>query len=262
MRPTAAEHIWSKSAGNPAHPLVILVHGTMDRSAGMIRLSRCLDHEFRVLRYDRRGYAKSRGLGPPYQVPDQVDDLAELISAEPRHQRAALVFGHSFGGNVALALADRHPDLVDKVAVYEAPLPWIDGWRGRSGRDRSSRIVDPGDAAEAFMRRLIGASAWESLSESKRADRRAEGSAMIAELADLSSGPPWSRERIQAPILAMYGSAGRLYHQEAMQDLTGMLDNCCSVSIRDATHAGPHSHANLVADRLAVFVADSRGSDE
>ena len=44
--------------------------------------------------------------------------------------RRALVFGHSYGGNVALAAAARHPELVVAVAVYETPLSWLDWWPG------------------------------------------------------------------------------------------------------------------------------------
>ena len=48
--------IHSETAGDPANPLVVLIHGSMDRGAGLLRLSRRLDHDHHVLRYDRRGY--------------------------------------------------------------------------------------------------------------------------------------------------------------------------------------------------------------
>ena len=91
----------------------------MDRSAGLLKLSRRLDDAHLVLRYDRRGYGRSTPHGGPYDMGSQVDDLAALLDG-----RAAVVFGHSYGGNVALALAARRPDLVRGVAVYETPLSW------------------------------------------------------------------------------------------------------------------------------------------
>ena len=42
--------------------------------------------------------------------------------------RRAVLVGHSYGGDVALATADRHPDLVAGVAVYETPLSWLPWW--------------------------------------------------------------------------------------------------------------------------------------
>ncbi len=55
--------IWSHEMGAADAPLIALVHGAMDRSAAMVLLSRRLDDEYRVLRYDRRGYARSHGRG-------------------------------------------------------------------------------------------------------------------------------------------------------------------------------------------------------
>ena len=55
----------------------------------------------------------------------QVADLVDVLAGRP-----AVVFGHSYGGNVALAAADRHPDLVRAVGVYETPLSWLDWWPG------------------------------------------------------------------------------------------------------------------------------------
>ncbi len=74
-----------------------------------------------------------------------------------------------YGGNVALALADRHPELVRAVGVYESPLSWLDWWPGTTaGADALATRGDPAEAAERFMRRLIGDERWHRLPESTR----------------------------------------------------------------------------------------------
>ena len=103
--------IWSTRRVPSDAPVVALVHGAMDRSAAMVLLSRRLDEQYRVLRYDRRGYARSRDAGGPFTIDAHVADLVALLDG-----RRAVVFGHSYGGNVALALAERHPELVRAVA--------------------------------------------------------------------------------------------------------------------------------------------------
>ena len=62
---------------------------------------------------------------------DIVADLAAVIerhviecAATGSGGRPVSLFGHSFGGNVALALADLRPELVSAVAVYESPMSW------------------------------------------------------------------------------------------------------------------------------------------
>ena len=64
--------IWAEEAGEPSHPLIVLVHGAMDRSAGMLRVSRRLDEQFRVLRYDRRGYGRSTPHAGPFGMTEQI----------------------------------------------------------------------------------------------------------------------------------------------------------------------------------------------
>jgi pimeloyl-ACP methyl ester carboxylesterase len=185
---------------------------------------------------------------------DQVNDLAELLTACCSSGRAALVFGHSFGGNIALALADRHPELVAAVAVYETPLSWLEWWPGNSPGGTALSLGDSGDAAEAFMRRLMGDDSWESLSVAKRETRRAEGAAMVGELADLRQHEPWSAGRIEVAVLAMCGQRAKPHHQRAMETMAEILGNCRSEQIPGAGHFGPYSHPDLVAERLLEFI--------
>jgi pimeloyl-ACP methyl ester carboxylesterase len=248
--------LWSETAGDPASALVVVVHGSMDRSAGLLRLSRRLDATHCVVRYDRRGYGRSAGVGPPWTVDANVDDLEALLATRTSVTAApAILFGHSFGGDIALGLAARRPKLVRGVVVYEMPLSWLDWWPGNSAGAAAMAVDDPGDAAEAFMRRLVGDAVWERLPASKQAERRAEGAAMVAELADLRRGAPWDGARIVAPVLALHGEHARPHHRTAMEGLSDMIAGSRSTMVPAAGHAGPHTHADAVAAAMAPFLA-------
>ena len=244
--------VWTESAGDPASPLVVVVHGSMDRSAGLLRLSRRLDTDHRVIRYDRRGYGRSADVGPPWTVEANIDDLEAVLDAA---SATAVVFGHSFGGNVALGLAARRPELVSAVVVYETPLSWLDSWPGNTAGAAAMAVDDPADAAEAFMRRLVGDAVWERLPRSTRAERRSEGAAMVGELADLRRRAPWRGDRVHVPVLALYGEHARPHHRAAMEGLGDLIAGCRSTMVPDAGHAGPHTHARAVADAMAPFLA-------
>jgi pimeloyl-ACP methyl ester carboxylesterase len=246
--------VWSESAGDTDSEPVVLVHGSMDRSAGLLRFSRRIDHRFHVVRYDRRGYGRSAAVGRPWTVAANVEDLADLVRRSAPSGRPALLFGHSFGGNVALALADQHPELVRAVAVYETPLSWLDWWPGSTAGGAAMSASDPGEAAEAFMRRLVGDAVWERLPASKQAERRAEGAAMVEELADLRRVVPWTAAAVRVPVLAMFGEAGRPHHRTAMEFLAQSLADARSCMVPAAGHAGPHSHADEVAAAFVDFV--------
>ena len=88
--------------GPDGAPLVVFVHGSMDRMAGFAKVARRLESDHRVLRYDRRGYARSLAVGPPFTIAQHADDLLTLLDG-----RRAIVLGHSLGGNVVLAAAQR-----------------------------------------------------------------------------------------------------------------------------------------------------------
>ena len=121
MTVTGAHGLWVQEVGDG--PLVVLVHGAMDRASSMLRVRRALEAECRVSRYDRRGYARSLELGPATSLDQQVDDLAAVVGS-----RVAALAGHSLGGVICLALAERSPAQVGAVVAYEAPMMWEPWW--------------------------------------------------------------------------------------------------------------------------------------
>jgi pimeloyl-ACP methyl ester carboxylesterase len=246
--------IWSEEAGHPDAPLVALIHGTMDRSTGMLRLSRQLDDRFRVLRYDRRGYGRSVHEGP-FAMGGQVDDLVALLGG-----RRAVLIGHSYGGNVALATAERHPALVAAVGVYETPLSWEPWWPGTTaGGAARAPEGSPADAAERFMRRMVGDELWERLPERTRETRRAEGPALVGELRDLADERPWTAAGIACPLLVSHGSRGADHHRDGMRFVRDAVRHSELVVLADSRHDAPLSNAKLFAERVVEPVLRAAG---
>lgn len=248
--------IWSATAGSAGGAHVVLIHGSLDRSAGMLKLSRRLDHVFDVTRYDRRGYGRSTPHPGPFGMSDQVDDLAAVVEGAASPGPLVLV-GHSYGGNVALAYVDRHPGHVAAVVTYESPLSWEAWWPADSaGGNAMAWSDDPDEAAERFMRRLIGDDRWERLPPSTRAARRREGAAMVGELTDLRARAPWRSERIDVPVLVMRGEHGQEHHRLGTAALVERLPDAELHVVADARHFGPNTHPDEVGDRIVQFLAD------
>jgi pimeloyl-ACP methyl ester carboxylesterase len=249
--------IWSEEAGDPDAPLVAVIHGTMDRAAGMLRLSRRLDHRYRVLRYDRRGYGRSAPHDGPFGMAGQVQDLVSLLDG-----RRAVLVAHSYGGNVALATAALHPELVAGVALYETPMSWTSWWPGTTAGSvaTASRERSDADAAEVFMRRLIGDRRWEELPERTRATRRAEGAAMVGELGDLRSNEPWRPEQIQVPVSVGRGTRGAPHHIEGMARMAELIAGAELVTLEGCRHDAPTSHPAEFCDHLVAPLLQRAGA--
>lgn len=237
-----SDAIWSEESGPDGGPLVVLIHGAMDRSAGLLKLSRRLDETCCVARYDRRGYGRSAPHAGPFDIPGQVADLMSVLDG-----RSAVLFGHSYGGNVALAAAVRRPELVRAVAIYESPMSWTSWWPTTTAGATALGSRHAADAAEAFMRRLIGDERWERLPSRTREARRREGVTMIGELADLRDHEPWRGKDVHVPVVAMRGSGGAEHHRHGIEVIAGAIPGCEVVVVEGARHFGPNTHPDAVA---------------
>jgi pimeloyl-ACP methyl ester carboxylesterase len=242
------QQVWRSISGICPGPRVVLIHGSLDRSAGLLRLARRLDRRYCVARYDRRGYGRSQRLGGPYDVETHLGDLEGLLDGAP-----AMLFGHSFGGVLALAAAARLGPSVTGVVVYEPPLVWEPWWPRATGLDQEQ----PEEVAEAFMRRLIGDHRWERLGSSTRQARRAEGLALVAELDSLNSGRPFEPGSLGCPVLVMRGSEAREHHVRACDRLVAEIEDSSLVVIEGAGHFGPNTHPDLVAAAVEGFATEN-----
>jgi pimeloyl-ACP methyl ester carboxylesterase len=224
---------------------VVLVHGSLDRSSAFARVQRHLE-DLRVLRYDRRGYGRSLAMGPAASFAAQVTDLETVIGGRP-----AVVVGHSLGGVIALALAERRPDLVRAVVAYESPMAWTSWWpASTAGSVALARPHDPADAAERFMRRMIGDERWERLPRRTKDQRRAEGPALVADIASIRhpDAPPYEPEQLRVPVIAAHGTMSSPHHRRTAEVLAERAPGAELAVIEGAGHGVHLTHpAELAA---------------
>lgn len=244
--------IHAVETGPEEAPLVVLIHGSLDRSGGMAPVARVIQARFRVLRYDRRGYGRSSPHGGPFGIEDQVDDLVALLKG-----RRAVLVGHSFGGHIAVAASVRLGEQVAGVSLYESPVSWMPWWPPTTAGSHAVR-VSPQDAAETFMRRLIGDTGWDGLPERSRAARRREGVALHGELSSLVGTPPWEPAAVRTSLICGRGTLGPEHHRTGTAWIASAVPGAREVVIDGAGHAAPVSHpqeyaALLVEPHLAAF---------
>ena len=137
------EHL--PGSGSDGAPLVVLVHGSLDRAASFTRVIRRLE-DLHTVAYDRRGYHRSRLALPLNTTLDgHIDDLLEVVDGRP-----SVVVGHSYGGDIALGAAVRGGPGAGIVSVvaYEPPMPWLGAWaRGPNSNAAMEAAGSEGSAA-------------------------------------------------------------------------------------------------------------------
>ena len=119
----------------------LLVHGLASNARlwdGVAAHLASLGHD--VVAIDQRGHGRSSKPDEGYDMPTVADDLRLLIDRLGWDRPA--VAGQSWGGNVVLELADRHPDLVSTIACVDGGF--IDlGTRFPDWEDAAAALAPP-----------------------------------------------------------------------------------------------------------------------
>jgi pimeloyl-ACP methyl ester carboxylesterase len=195
---------------------------------------------------DRPGYGGSDPVreGEWCTVGLAADDLAAVL--RERGDRPVGVVGWSSGGRVAMALAARHPELVDRVAVVATPapdefVPWL-APELRAQLDQM-RLMVPGDAYKKLsvpqdgpaVMRLLGATGDLSLMFDSAYAQGPIG--MLADTAGVLLRP-WGFEpsEVRAKTLLVYGSDDRLVATRHGKWWRKQLPDARYEEVRDAGH--------------------------
>jgi pimeloyl-ACP methyl ester carboxylesterase len=91
-------------------PLVVL-HGAFGWATAYPTLAK----NRQLIAVELQGHGHTADIERPLTIENMADDVAALLKHLKIEQ--ADIFGYSMGGNVALAFAIRHPDLVGRVAI-------------------------------------------------------------------------------------------------------------------------------------------------
>jgi pimeloyl-ACP methyl ester carboxylesterase len=105
-------------------PVLLFIPGGPADANGFLPMGERLADAFTVVRYDPRGISRS-ALSDPHDVSaethaDDARRLLEAVSSQP-----AVVFGHSGGAVISLALVEQAPQLVKTLIAHEPPLTEI-----------------------------------------------------------------------------------------------------------------------------------------
>ena len=246
---------WEGGIGAGLRTPFVLVHGLGLSSRYFVPLGRrlaALGH--RVLAPDLPGFGRTapvvgaeRPVGP--DVRSQAEHLVAWMDAAGVER--AVLFGNSVGVQVALEVAARFPDRVERL-VLEGPTP-----------DPAYR--SPVEQYARVLRNMLFEPP--SLNSVYQADyASARGVRVFAQLARTVDDPIEDRlPLVQAPVLVVRGRHDQTLSQQWAERVTAMLPDGRLVVVEGAAHNVHHSAPHIAARLVHAFLAgelDGAAADE
>lgn len=105
-----------REVGEPSAPPVVFLHGLMGHRRDWDALIDRVGARYRVIVVDQRGHGRAAWT-PTYRLSELAGDAIGLI--EQFGVGPVPVVGHSMGAMVALAVAARRPELVERIALID-----------------------------------------------------------------------------------------------------------------------------------------------
>jgi pimeloyl-ACP methyl ester carboxylesterase len=245
---------------------LLVLGGAWRSSRDYLPFARALARYFEVHVIDRRGRGRSGPQGPNYRIERELEDLFAVQA----QTGATIVFGHSYGGLIALEAARRSTVFSDVVA-YEPgvsiagsiPLGWIPRYRAllAAGDTRSAfaaMVRGAGGAPPALermplwyvkvmLRLFIRGARWREIDALLEA-----GLAEHEQVAALDESTVDRYRDVTARVVLLGGGKSPSHLTTTLfRQLTATIPNCTSEIIVGLDHTAPDDKApDLVAERV------------
>ena len=253
-------------------PTVVLLHSSAGSSRQWSALAQRLEPLYDVRTVDFHDHGTQRRWHD--QRPLRLADEAELVEPIVKAAGRVHLVGHSYGGVVALKVAERNPAAIASIAVYEPVLfRWLFDAEPDSEAAQEARAIaavmhkylERGDAyraAECFLNYWGGFGTWEAMSAERRDAQAVRMRAVLAHFGALAGDAPTvaNVQRLSVPILALSGSATAATTRHIAALLRAALPFAQHDTIVGAGHMGPLTHPVQVNARLERFLVEREHS--
>lgn len=254
-----------EGAGQP----VVFVHGSISDSRNWNQHRELITTQFRMIALTQRYFGLSHWPddGRNFSIQTHADDLAAFISAL-RLEPVAIV-GHSYGGAVSLAMTVRHPELVDRLFLYESSPPTLVDESDAFSRATNERLevilagkaaVNRGDtntAVEILMDGVNGhAGDFQRLPHSVRSMMQQNGRTLPLLFAS-PLPPPISCEdlaKLDFPVSFVVGQDTHAFYKMVSRAASRCLPGSKFIEVPNARHLWPAQDPRAFAQLVLHFL--------
>ena len=255
------------AGGEAARQTVVLLHSSAGSSRQWNALMEVLRPHFDARAVDFHGH----GTRPRWQGKRELTLADEVALVEPilREVGSVHLVGHSYGGAVALKVAELHPHAVSSVVAYEPVLfRWLfdfdaDSPAAHEAIDiadrlrRSMHYRDYSGAAARFLDYWCGTGTWNAMSAERKQAAAAPDAGRVARISRpwLATLRPRSAYAAFARRSCCWKARARSRARVAsVRLLRAELSQAAHERLADMGHMGPITHADEVNRWISSFL--------
>ena len=268
MSSSAEETLSSTTVGEAGAPAVFL-HGLFGQGRNFTQVAKALTPEHRSLLVDLPDHGRSAWT-ERFDYPSIADTVAAHLRSGFAADGPVDVVGHSMGGKVAMLLALRHPDLVDRLVVADI-APAAGGSLGEfahlldslAGLDLST-VTRRGEADDRLAERIRDPRVRGFLLQNLRADGddfrwQANLDLLRRDLATIGGFPDVGGATFDRPVLWVAGDRSDYIRPEHGPTMRALFPRTTLVTLKGAGHWVHSEQPEAFVSVLRTFLAaDSR----
>lgn len=252
---------------------IILLHGFPDFWYGWKNVIMGLKDQFKVIVPDLRGYNLS-------DKPDDVEDYKlDLLIQDIKQLAQKLeipkftLIGHDWGGTISWALAEKHPELVEKLIIINSPHPKI--FRKKLSKDKKQRkssgymfqMLKPG-GEQGFMRNdfqllkfaVFGAvrnkQAFSEFDKKKYVEAWSQPGAILGGVNYYRANTKFERltGHVEVPTLVFHGMKDTFIRAGVLEGLDEYVEDLKIIKIENASHWVMHDAPDELIPAIKEFI--------
>ncbi len=267
MTAAQTDTIHTKQVGESGERVAFL-HGLFGQGRNFTQIAKGLQPDFQSLLVDLPNHGRSTWT-EEFDYDEQADLVAEHLRSDFAADGPVHLVGHSMGGKVAMILALRHPDLVDRLVVVDispassesmsefehlldslAALD-LDGVtrRGEADEQLSEEIPDPRVRGFLLQNLRTTGDEW---------TWRANLDLLRQQLPAIGGFPDHTGEPFDNPVLWMAGEKSPYVQPEYEPTMRGLFPRTMQVTIKDAGHWVHSEQPEAFVSALRTFLGADR----
>ena len=242
-------------------PSILALHGSASSGGIWQPLAKALEGERVVLAPDLPGYGKNASMSE-YDAETRFAWLGEALCSIGGQFD---LIGHSFGGAVAMTLANQFPERINSIILYEPIVP-----PGKTIKDApeiqdlwslwtSMLRLDINDAMARFCHFWSGPNSWEQMGERARERLTSVYASVMLDFRQVFTGQlDVARAEFQSPLTVLRGDTSPPVAAAMSQRLLDQNPVAHMHVLRGLGHLGPVTHADQVVQSIRHALAGSK----